>query len=53
MMILRPQGLLGIHELWETHAVRGLMRRFRPTPAVAAAKIPTPTAPKTGDGGAP
>ena len=30
MMILRPQGLLGIHELWETHAVRGLLRRFRP-----------------------
>jgi hypothetical protein len=29
MMILRPQGLLGIHEVWETAPVRALTRRWR------------------------
>ena len=28
MMILRPQGLLGIREIWETAPVRALTRRW-------------------------
>ena len=28
MMILRPQGLLGIHEIWETAPVRAVLRRW-------------------------
>jgi hypothetical protein len=46
MMILRPQGLLGIHELWEIDAVKRLVSRFRRTKPA-----PAPSAPRAEGGG--